>query len=133
MPSILLADDDDKVREVVRMLLEDDGFTVTEASDGNEAMRAFRAQPADLLICDLFMPGTDGIQVIPTLHREYPNVKIIAISGGGFHGSIDMLPVAKILGADEIFSKPVNPGRLRVTVRNLLGLSSAEGRAVRPD
>ncbi len=124
MPSILLADDDPKVREMLHMLLEDDGFAVTEAIDGSEALRIFRAAPADLLVCDLFMPGIDGLQVIPTLHREYPAAKIIAISGGGYHGAIDMLPVAKILGADRIFTKPVNPGRIVTAARDLLGLSS---------
>lgn len=122
MRRILLVDDDAEIRDVIRLLLEDAGFTVVEAVDGDAAMVAFRAQPTDLLICDLFMPGQDGVQVINALHREFPQVKIIAISGGAYRGTLDMLPVIKFLGADEVLRKPVDGTQLLVAVRRLLGL-----------
>lgn len=130
MPRILLADDDATIREVLRMLLEDEGYEVLEAVDGEDALRIFQLHPFDLLVCDVFMPGKDALQIIPALRRENPKLKIIAISGGGYNGAINMLPVVKLLGANEVFNKPVSPGRILASVRRLLGMTPVEGHAV---
>ena len=105
MSRILIAEDHSKVRETIRRTLVAAGFEVREASNGAEALQAFRSQPADLVLCDMFMPDQDGLETIKVLRREFPAVKIIAISGGGSVG-MDMLPIARHLGAIEILYKP---------------------------
>jgi DNA-binding response OmpR family regulator len=130
MNRILLTDDDPSVRATIRMLLEEEGFEVLEACDGDEAVQVYRTRGADLVICDLFMPGKEGLQAIHELRREFPRVKIIAISGGGYSGSIDMLPVARRFGAAEILTKPFQGSKLVMAVRRLLGSTPPAGSVV---
>jgi CheY-like chemotaxis protein len=106
MTRILLIDDDADARAVTRLMLETAGVAVVEAEDGAAGIRAFRAAGADLVLCDLFMPGVDGIEVIRELCREFPAVKIVAMSAGGFAGRVDLLAVARRVGAVEVLHKP---------------------------
>jgi CheY-like chemotaxis protein len=117
----LLADDDTKVREAVAMVLTDAGYQVIEALDGEHAVKTFRAKGADLVVCDLFMPGKDGLETIQDLRKEFPGVKIIAMSGSGFNGAVDMLRTARHLGAVEVLSKPVRRADLLAAVARLIG------------
>ena len=103
---ILVVDDDTEVRSAVRMMLERARFKVVEAGTGVEAARALRLHGADLILCDLFMPDKDGLEVICELRRESPSIKVIAMSGGGAKGIIDLLPMALRLGASGILYKP---------------------------
>ncbi len=119
-PRILLVDDDDRMREVVREILVDDGMEVVEARDGAEAIHLFRTLPAELVICDLFMPGKDGLETIRDLRREFGSVKVIALSGGGHRGALDMLQVARHMGAAEVLSKPFKLNELKALVRRML-------------
>jgi two-component system chemotaxis response regulator CheY len=121
MMRILVVDDDGKVRKAVAAMLQRAGFEVIEADGGEEALRAFREQGADLLLCDLFMPGRDGLEVIRELCREFPGVKIIAMSGGGFDGTVDMLPMAWHLGATGVLYKPFGQATLLAAVERALG------------
>lgn len=123
-PRILLVDDDDRMREVVREILADDGMEVIEARDGTEAIRLFRSQATDLVICDLFMPGKDGLETIRDLRKEFGAVKVIALSGGGYQGALDMLQVARHMGAAEVLSKPFKLKELQALVRRLLAPAS---------
>ncbi len=124
MVRILVVDDEVKVRAAVRMMLEEAGFEVVEAKDGKEAVKSYRAQPAALILCDLFMPGKDGLETIQELRHEFPAIKIIAISGGGFKGSVDLLPTARNLGAAEVLYKPADQASLLAAVQRLLGTLS---------
>jgi len=101
-------------------MLETAGFTVIEAGDGIEGLHTFRRAGADVVVCDLFMPDCDGMQVIRELRPEFPGVKIIAISGGGLDGKLDLLPMALRAGADEILFKPFGPAALLAVVRRVL-------------
>jgi DNA-binding response OmpR family regulator len=103
---ILLIDDDAAIRKLIRMILEKAGFEVVEAADGKAGIRAYRNHGADVVLCDLFMPDLDGLEVIRGLCREFPDVKVIALSGGGFQGTVDMLPAARVLGAVAVLHKP---------------------------
>src|SRR5205823_3446533 len=87
---VLLVEDDDMVRQSLSLLPEDAGFWVAGATDGKEAVRSYRRTPADVILCDLFMPQRDGLEVIRELRREFPGVRIVAMSGGGFGGGMDM-------------------------------------------
>ena len=88
MKKILIADDEAPMRMVMRALLEDGDYEVLEAGDGNEAIRIVEDDAPDLLITDILMPGKAGIETIKELRQDHPNLRIIAMSGGGRIGSV---------------------------------------------
>jgi len=107
MPSILVVDDEDQVRRLVRETLEQAGYLVMEARDGKEALQQHRLGPADLVIMDIRMPNQDGLETTVALRREFPSVKIIVITGGSdMIGTLNFLDVAKMLGAHSTLQKP---------------------------
>jgi len=105
---ILVVDDDEQVREILRMWLEKAGFTVYEAEDGKGGVEVHRKTPVDMLICDLIMPGQEGIETITQFKNQFPKVGIIAISGGGQIGPDYYLPIASSLGAWKVYRKPLS-------------------------
>ncbi len=117
---ILVIDDDEQMRTLLRQVIEWAGYEVVEAEDGREGMIQQRREPADLVITDLIMPEQEGLETITGLKKEYPDLKIIAISGGGRIGPDAYLPAAKELGADRIFSKPFDVKELAQAVKELL-------------
>jgi DNA-binding response OmpR family regulator len=106
MAKILIVEDDDEVRDVLKTLLRDEGHQVSEASDGNAAMEEFLRDPADLVVLDIVMPDKEGLETIIDLRRTHPNVKIFAMSGGGRTSPQDYLDMAKRLGAIQVIAKP---------------------------
>jgi DNA-binding NtrC family response regulator len=107
MARILIIDDDDQVRKMLRLTLNAAGFDVVEAQDGKIAMKLFHQDPlVDLVITDLIMPEKEGIETIIELKRDFPKVPIIAISGGGRIDPDDYLVLAKKLGAKITLEKP---------------------------
>jgi DNA-binding response OmpR family regulator len=117
---ILVIDDDEQIRKLLRQVMEWAGHEVLEAADGREGMLKQRKHPADLVITDLIMPEQEGLETITLLKKEYPHIKIIAISGGGRISPDAYLPAAKELGADRVFSKPFDVRELATTVKELL-------------
>lgn len=101
MPKILLIDDQDSVRTVLRIALERDGYDVEEAVNGRQGLALYGKQPADLVITDITMPEMNGLDLMVELARQFVNVKVIAMSG-----EINVLAVAKQLGARETLQKP---------------------------
>jgi DNA-binding response OmpR family regulator len=112
---ILIIDDEAPVRAFVRQTLEEEGYQISEAADGEEGLAALRTLPADLIITDIFMPNKEGIETICAVRRHFPSVKILAISGGGNY-RIDMLPAAMHLGAHHALTKPFTPDELLAAV-----------------
>ena len=106
MPSILIIDDDDSVRESLRRTLHKEGYTIMEASEGRRGLKQLERQPVDVILLDMFMPDKDGLETIMALRRTHPGMKIIAMSGGGFKGRVDVLDVAKKLGVRRTLAKP---------------------------
>ena len=106
MARILVIDDDDTVRLSVRLSLEDAEHQVDEAADGAAGLERLKIQPADLVVTDIFMPEKEGLETIDEIRRDYPDVKIIAISGGGCIEPQDYLEIARQLGADRALFKP---------------------------
>jgi DNA-binding response OmpR family regulator len=104
---ILIVDDEEQVREILRMWLEKAGYEVFEAVDGKMGVDVHRKTPVDMLICDLIMPGQEGFETITQFKNQYPDVCIIAISGGGQIGPESYLPVATSLGAWRVYRKPL--------------------------
>ena len=124
MESILIIDDEPQIRSMIRLILERSGYTVIEASDGIEGLRRFREKPADLIITDLIMPNKDGIGLIIELKKEFPDVKIVAMSGGGLNRPEGYLRGAQKLGAACTLSKPINRQELLRVVRDTLNTES---------
>jgi CheY-like chemotaxis protein len=116
---ILIADDDERLRGATRAVLEEEGHEVVEAGNGCAAVVIHRTFAPDLIVCDMFMPGQDGIETIRALRRESARVKIIAVSGGGFSGAIDVLTMARHIGASEVLSKPFSRQTLLAAVARL--------------
>lgn len=117
---VLIIDDDRQIREIIREVAEREGYTAIEASDGRQGIRLCGREPVDLVITDIFMPETDGLQVIREIRQGFPGTKIIAISGGGETVAGDFLGHAKLFGADRTFSKPLSLSSLAGAVRELL-------------
>ncbi|MBU1565384.1 MAG: response regulator [Proteobacteria bacterium] len=105
---VLIIDDDYRIRELIRMWLEREGFEVFEAENGKNGVKAHRSSPVQLVICDLIMPVQEGIETITQFREEFPEVGLIAISGGGKIGADSYLAVAELLGARKIFTKPLD-------------------------
>lgn len=124
--TILIVDDEEMVRAVLTQLLAKIGYHILQAEDGIAAIKACTGQDIDLIITDLVMPGKNGIDLIMELKRSQGNIPIIAISGGGgIKGVFDYLSVAKLIGAQEIFPKPIDLEKLKNTVATLLGVALA--------
>ena len=121
MKRILVIDDEDQVRKVIRHMLERAGYATIEAKDGEIGLRLHRKQPADLIITDIFMPEKEGLETIREILRDFPDAKIIAISGGGLTGALSYLNLAKSFGALRTLAKPFNRRELLTVVRELLG------------
>ena len=104
---ILLIDDDELLRAAIGDLLESNGYIVASAEAGDAGLEMFRTARPDLVITDLTMPDTNGIDVILALAKEAPRPRIIVISGGGERlDSLSILRRAQSLGADRILEKP---------------------------
>jgi two-component system chemotaxis response regulator CheY len=124
---ILIVDDCPMARLALRTMLESVGYAVSEADDGDRIVGASGGPvKADLVLCDIFMPGRDGLEVTKELRRTVPGIKIIAISGGSLNGKMDLLPVALRLGADEILYKPIDEKTLLKTVSQVMRKPAGE-------
>ena len=115
----LIIDDEKPVRSVIRDMLETQGYIVDDAPDGETGMEKFRVQPADLVITDIIMLQKGGFEVIWDLRKEYPEVKIIAISGGGLIDKQDVLRSAERMGAHCCLQKPFDVEELISAIKSL--------------
>ena len=122
MARVLVIDDEDFIRDLLRTMLEIDGHQVIEAPNGKIGAKLFRENPTDLVVTDILMPEGDGALTIRQLKRDYPDIKIIAISGGGSIADPDTcLNVASRYGALRVFAKPFSKRELLAAVRELVG------------
>jgi len=121
MKRILVIDDDVQMRLMLRRILERAGYEVVDASDGNEGIRLYHQAPTDLIMCDIIMPEKEGVETIIEFRRDFPDAKIIAISGGG-RGikPANCLDAIDRLGADCAFSKPFDRKEILDAVQGLL-------------
>ena len=119
MPRILVVDDERAIRNTLREILEYEKYMVDEAQNGHEAIEKVQSNDYDLVLCDIKMPGIDGIEVLDKI-LEQGETPVIMISG---HGTIDTAVEAIKKGAFDYISKPLDLNRLLVSVRNALDRS----------
>ena len=120
MARILIIDDEPQIRSMLTLMLEREGYEVVEASDGVAGIKIYRQSPVDLIITDLIMPNKDGIGMIIDLKKEFPDVKIIAMSGGGLNKPDGYLKGGKKLGAACTLTKPIDREEMLRAVRETL-------------
>jgi len=130
MPSVLVIDDEADVRDSIALVLGRAGYEVRTAADGDVGFASFAAHPADVLIVDVIMPRSNGVEVIRKVRADYPGARIIAISGGGRFGPLGYKPGAIVTdaylaadsksGADAVMEKPFHRKDLLALVRGLV-------------
>lgn len=120
MPRILITDDNPAIRTLLTEILEANGHEVETASEGAAALKRLRAHPFEILITDIFMPEKDGIELIMEVRILHPELRVIAISGGGPGVGVDLLNPAKRLGAMRVLRKPVSRADLLQAVKEVL-------------
>lgn len=113
---VMIVDDEAPIRDIVRRYLEADGYKVVDAADGSEALRRFAAQPADVVILDVMMPGMDGLEVLRRL-RAVSDLYVIMLTARA--EEVDRL-VGLAVGADDYITKPFSPRELVARVKAVL-------------
>lgn len=116
--TILLIDDEEQVRILFQVTLEEAGYRVLTAENGKHGLRLLERQEVDVILVDILMPDMDGLDLIALLRKTRPAIKIIAISGGS--GGGDYLDAAKGLGAHATLNKPFSPQALLEAVASQL-------------
>ena len=112
MANILVVEDDVHVRNFICDILIKNGHTIHDAADGSEARNIVEKEAIDCVITDILMPGIEGIELISSLHKYRPEIKVIAVSGGGRDDANHYLDMAGEFGADRIIYKPFAPQKL---------------------
>ena len=120
MAKILVLDDELPILLMIKKMLEKEGHEVDIAQNGKEGMKLFEKNKPDLLITDIIMPEMEGLETIAELRSKFPELKIIAISGGGRISPDGYLPGAILLGANMVFQKPLDQKEFLKAVSVLL-------------
>ena len=117
---ILVVDDDDDFRRIATRMLREAGYEVDTAADGTTAIARYRAGDVDLILLDLYLPGTDGIETTIRLQHEFPEARIVAVSGGGYRNQDEVLDMARRVGAAGTLAKPLDQATLLATIAEVL-------------
>lgn len=121
MPRVLVIDDEELARFTIREILEGAGYEVEEAENGRIGVDMQNATPFDLIVTDIIMPEKEGVETIIDLKKDYPDLGIIAISGGGRTRNLDFLKLSERFGASKILAKPFTEGQLLEAVNEVIG------------
>lgn len=129
---ICIVDDEEGIRESLYGIFEDEGYTVLTASTAEEAFVLLRDQPVDLVFLDVWLPGTDGIEVLGKIKAQSPDLPVVMISG---HGNIELAVSATKIGAYDFLEKPLSLERVLIVASRALERRSLEmeNRALRED
>ncbi len=120
MSSIIVIDDDPQINSLLKDVLEFEGYHVITAQRADEGLHHLEGATVDLVITDVLMPEKEGLETIRELRDRYPQTKILAISGGLTKSGVDVLEIAKRLGANHVLRKPFDVQDLLNGVRRLL-------------
>jgi len=121
MSKILVIDDERSIRNTLKDILEYEKYEVDLAEDGSKAMEKVKNTEYDIILCDIKMPGMDGIEVLEKLQEHSPDTPVVMISG---HGNIDTAVESIKKGAYDFIEKPLDLNRLLITIRNAMDKSS---------
>jgi DNA-binding NtrC family response regulator len=121
MANVLIIDDDNQMRSLLHEAFLLAGIETETAADGSEAERILATHPFKVVITDIVMPDVDGFEVIFLLRQKYPNIAVIAMSGGGRLNATNYLDSARSFGAVAVFQKPLNRKALIAKVQEILG------------
>lgn len=121
--NILLVEDDDPFAALVQKSLTSFGYTIVRTRNGREALRAYDPQLVHLVLTDLVMPDMEGVELIMTLRKAHPEVRIIAMSGGGHNKPAVYLNIAQTVGAVKTLAKPFSLEELQGAVKECLDRS----------
>lgn len=124
MARILIIDDLPLVRQTLSDMLTAEGHKVVEATNGRDGLAKMRQEPAELVITDIIMPEMEGVETVVALKKEYPSLRIIAMSGGGRGENYDFLNAAAKLGAAKTLRKPFSRQELLKAVGECLGTAA---------
>lgn len=117
---LLIIEDDRFVQNMLKQTFERAGYHVVTASNGRDGLQRYNEKPFHVVITDIIMPEMEGIETISALRKNDPDVKVIAISGGGRNNPDDYLFMAEKIGASRTFSKPVDRAELLDAVFELV-------------
>jgi CheY-like chemotaxis protein len=120
MAQILIIDDEAPFRTMLREVLEGQGYHVLEAANGLKSLKIQSETPSDLIVIDILMPEMEGLETIMEFRRQWPDTKIVAISGGSKKIDFDILDVAKRLGATDTLQKPFSLVQILKSIRKSL-------------
>lgn len=121
LKKILIVDDEPSVLKMLRKMLKSETAEIIEAENGEQALEKCNEQEIDLIVTDIVMPKIHGIDLIREVKNKFPNLPIIAISGGGgVTGRFNYLEIAELLGAKNVLQKPFEASELRNIVNNIL-------------
>jgi len=112
MACVLIIDDDQGIRELFADAMEEAGHTVYQAKNGLEGVKIAQEISPDVIVVDVFMPEMDGVEVILKLRKTEPDLRIIAVSGGGLSHNFQFLDLTNNLGANLVLHKPILPDEL---------------------
>ena len=115
--TICIVDDEPGILKTLSEVLEDEGYQVTSAKSGTDALDVIRQDPPDLVFLDIWMPDLDGLEVLKRVRQQFPNMMVIVMSG---HGSIETAVQATKLGAYDYLEKPLDSEKITILVRNAL-------------
>jgi DNA-binding response OmpR family regulator len=113
---VLVIEDNVDLRDYLRLALESQEYQVLTARNGQEALGYLNGHPVDVVLTDLFMPEMDGIEVIATLRKQFPGVRVVAMSG---RPGVDYLTVARELGVENTLRKPFEIDELLTALKNV--------------
>jgi DNA-binding NtrC family response regulator len=118
--SILIIDDDAGVSRTLSLILTRAGYQVSTVTSGRKGLELLTNDGFDLVLTDIIMPELDGIEAIRRIRSDHPDLRIIAMSGGGQIDKADFLHMAEVLGADRVIEKPVRSERLLELVKDVM-------------
>jgi CheY-like chemotaxis protein len=119
MRDILIADDNAALAQSLKTVLEAAGYSVRVARDGSQALALQNEHPAEILITDIFMPESDGFELIDGFRKSYPGTKLIAMSGEAKRVKSEYLSAASLIGVDATLRKPFRREALLEALRIL--------------
>ena len=119
---IVLVEDQPDQRKALKMALEREGYAVRVAGNGREALALMAERAPRVLITDIFMPDMDGLELIAQVREQFPETKIVSVSGGARHAQVDYLESSRLLGVHAALQKPFDVKELLARVRELIAL-----------